>query len=118
MLLVGHSTPAANLSAGTATYSGGAVGILADCLIVEDLLHGFVTVTADFDSLQVSTQITLDRSNDQPWGVINSGITPIETAEIDARFNALEATSDQGMTGHVHGFSPGHLPKRSPGSST
>ena len=46
---------------GFATYFGDAIAIDADCLIVNDFLHGNVLASVDFMSREISTSINLNR---------------------------------------------------------
>lgn len=104
-IVVGTVTdPAALPTAGFATYFGDAVAIDADCLIVNDLLHGNILASVDFGSRQISTSIDLNRSNGETWGNIQSG--PIDFAG-GSNFDGLNAVASNGMTGHVHGFFAG-----------
>lgn len=109
VLSVGHITQTATLTSlgGTANYVGDATAILADCLIVEDILTGVVSLQADFAALTVNGTITLDHSDRSRYGIIQTGLATIDAP--DATFNSLTASSDQGMTGHVHGFVAGPL---------
>jgi len=105
VIVVGGVTdPAALPTQGFATYFGDALAIDADCLVVNDILHGNVLASVDFAAREISTSIDLNRSSGASWGNIQSG--PMSFAD-GSNFDGLEAVASNGMTGHVHGFFAG-----------